>query len=137
MARRTATALTPTAGPTLPPTFCRQVNGLVRINLSGEAINLDGFGYPQTGVALHYPGAGPDPVPFDPQPSNELGNNEGFDVDPGNGNWTCELLDSCSTTGPTTRTVVIWYQYEAGGNVHMLMDVFEIEIPRCGSISNC
>lgn len=129
MAKGTRQALVSVATAVPEPTYCKQTNGLVRISLEGESLNLQGFGYPTTGFAVHY-AAQPSPIPFYPDDSGGLSTTEEIDVDPGTGEWECRLLDSCDTT-PTPRTVIVWYKYETEFDVHWLVEVFPITIPAC------
>src|SRR5262245_4056937 len=134
MAKQSQPPLGPPAQPAA--TFCKQPNGVIRIILTGDSINLEGFGYPDSGFAVHYE-TKPSPIPFYPDNSSGLSTAEEFHPDPTNGTWNCFLLDGCDDALLLNRTIVIWFKYESAVDVHWLVEVFDIKIPICGDISNC
>ncbi len=116
-------------------TFCRQTNGIVRITLNGTALQLEGFGYPRGGGAMHYETLPPVITPH-PTASDGLSAVVPFTVDPDVGTWSCTLLDSCSTGSTTPRDVVIWYRYESNYDVYWMIEVLPITIPDCDDTVN-
>src|SRR5262245_3606090 len=130
----------PVQGPAPQPTasFCKQANGVIRINLQGDSINLEGFGFPATGFAVHY-ATKPSPVPIHPDDSFGLSTAEEININPATGDWTCTLLDACDDVNLTERTIVVWYKYESDFDVHWLIETFSMtpKMPVCDDIPAC
>jgi hypothetical protein len=122
-----------------PPdvSFCKQTEPLVKVTLSGTALKIEGFGFPQQVFAVHYVER-PDTIPAFPNSSGTVGGiQEANVVDTSNGNWDeLTLVDICNDEigdpPQNLRTVVVWYRYENEFDIYWLLEVFTIEIPLCG-----
>ena len=109
----------------------------VEIRMRGKAMRLEGFEFPQDGTGAQYPDM-PDPVPFDPVASTDLGLSQDLGVDPTDGKWECTFTDQCEDD-PKTRTIVLWFTYvnQNTGDEHRVIETFVVLIPACSGIPEC
>jgi hypothetical protein len=111
----------------------------VEIRISGTALSLEGFGYPQEGYALNYHDSLTDipPVPPDASVSNPLGYLRQPITYQANGDWTATLPDECDAVSNTTRKIVVWHHYENEFDSYVLVEVCDVTYARCGMLPTC
>jgi hypothetical protein len=121
----------------LAANFCRNAAGTeYRIRVSGRAVNLEGFGFPESGrMAIFDEGLDTlvaPIVPLDSSGTGPLGTL--FSID-GDGSWNVNSdYRTCQGTSHPL-TVMVWFRYLNSTSEHMCIEGAELPSPTCAALA--